>query len=898
MPRGQQLARLSGLVLLAAGLSGRWAAGDTVFDFAAPGPEQSGEYRAADGAVLEGGVARLAWTGSPEWAAPGARRRVELRVAVDLPRADYPVRLDLAAAPDDLFRSARGDGLDLRVFDATGSELAVWLERYDWIAGEGAAWFRPAALAGGTNRFHLYFGEPEHAVPDDVGELFRHATPVPALWVIDDLSPTAPIAVAALDDATRVVAGATDRTLAGGEVLRLAAGEVPAGGTIAVGGPVGAAATGDGGDAPAPAAMAAALLVGIAPRDNDRFCVAAPFRDASVEIRDGTAAVATAALAAGETRCLDADVTTGHAAVLVADAPILAYHYSRNLPAATPYDGYNMLAPAVELLGANTGTGSVAAAEATTVRVTLSDGTSTTLSLPAGGTATLPGNGTQGGGLAVRLVADRPIAAGAYADGDGGEAVPFFPLSLLGRRFVIPLPAQYLLVAADRPGTECVLYAPDGTEAGRQRGDTLAAPVPARLFFGDAASGAPIAAGSELVCDGPVWAVFEDGTTQDEKTLWPVQVFRPVASPEPVASYGALETRHAAGVGSVTTPVWRPRWGLHRWLGFEETGDTRVPAGSTLRYQVSIDGGATWLVPDVGGWRPAAAGEGAEPWQIDGAIGDLGIDGGIAVRALLGSDDGTESPVLDDLRVRAETIGAPAELRVGPIASPQRVGVPFVVSLTLVDAAGEPVAAYAGSAALEATAGRVTPDISTPFSGGRSSTTVTLDTVAAAVRILARVEGVTGQSEPFDVVTGDAARLELVSGDGQYGPAGQPLPEPLRVRVVDVGGNPIGGIPVSFAVERGGGELAPPSALSDGAGIAASTWTVGPGANVAAASVSGHEEIAPVRFAARGDTAEPVVEGDGDGGCGCRTEGSAGGGVGSLLGPGLVALLRRRRVTS
>lgn len=895
MQRGQQLAGLSGLVLLAAGLSGRPAAADTVFDFAGPGPEQTGEYLAADGAVLDGGVARLALTGPPDWAAPGARRRVELRVAVDLPRADYPVRLDLAGAPGELFLAARGDGLDLRVFDGSGAELAVWLERYDWIAGEGAAWFRPAALSGGTNRFHLYFGEPEHDVPDDAGELFHHPAPVPALWVIDDLSPAAPIAVAALDDATRVVAGTTDRTLAAGEVLSLAAGEVPAGATIAAGGPVGAAATCDGGDAPAPAAIAAATLVGIAPRYNDRFCVAAPFRDASVEIRDGAAVVATVALAAGGTQCLDADVTTGNAAVLVADAPILAYHYSLNPPAVAAYDGYNMLAPAVELLGANTGTGYVAAAEATTVRVDLSDGTTTTLALAAGGAAALPGNGTQGGGLAVRLTADRPIAAGAYADGDGGEAVPFFPLSLLGRRFVVPLDAQYLLVAADRPGTECVLYAPDGTEAGRERGDTLAAPVPARLFFGDAVSGAPIAAGSELVCDGPVWAVFEDGTTQDEKTLWPVQVFRPVASPEPLASYGPLESRHAAGVGSVTTPVWTPRWGLHRWLGFEELGDTRVPAGSTLRYQVSIDGGATWLVPDVGGWREAAVGEGAEPWRIDGSIGDLGTGGGIAVRALLGSDDGTEAPVLDDLRVRAETIGAPAELRVGPMASPQRVGAPFVVSLTLLDAAGEPVTAYTGSAVLEATAGTVTPASSTPFSGGLSSTSVTLDRVASGVRIVARVEGVVGQSDPFDVVTGDVARLELVSGDGQYGPAGQPLPEPLRVRVVDAGGNPIGGIPVAFAVERGGGAMDPASALSDGTGVASSNWTVGAGANLATAGISGRDDIAPVRFAARGDTGETAGDGDADGGCGCRTATPAGGGLASLLAVLLLVPLRRRR---
>jgi MYXO-CTERM domain-containing protein len=896
MQRGQQLARLSGLVLLAAGLSGRPAAADTVFDFVAPGPEQAGSYVAADGAVVAAGAAGLVLTGAPDWAAAGARRRVELRVAADLPRTAYPVRVDLAASPDELFLTARGDGLDLRVFDDAGTELPVWIERYDWIAAEGALWFRPAALAGGTNSFRLYFGEPEHAAPDAVAELFRHASPTPALWVIDDLTPVSPIAVAALDDGTRVTAGTVDRTLAAGELLSLAAGEPAAGGTIDVGGPVGAAATCDGGDAPAPVAVAAAMLVGVAPRYSDRFCIASPFRAAAVEIRDGATVLTTVTLPAGGTQCVDADVVDGHAAVLAADTPILGYHYSRNLPATTPYDGYNMLAPATELLGANTGTGFVVAVEATTVQVRLSDGTTSTLTLAAGAGAALPGNGTQGSGMAVRLTADRPIAAIAYGDGDGGEAIPFLPLPLLGERFVVPQAAQYLLVAADRPGTECVLLAPDGTEAGRQRSDTLAAPVPGRLFFGDAVSGTPIAAGSELACDGPVWAVFEEGTNQDEKTLWPVQLFRPAASPEPLASSGALEARHAAGVGTVTTPVWTPTWGLHRFLGFEELGETTVPVGTTLRYQVSTDGGATWQVPDVGGWRAAAAGEGAEPWLIDGSIGELATDGGIAVRVLLGSDDGTEAPVLDELLVRAETVGAPAELLVGAVSSPQRAGVPFTVSLTLLDAAGEPVSGFTGTATLTATVGTATPGTSSPFSSGIASGSVSLDRVGTGVRLIAQAGEVVGQSEPFDVVTGDAAGLELVSGDGQFGPAGQALPQPLRVRVVDAVGNPLSGIPVTFEVDRGGGTLEPPSALSDGTGIASATWTVGAGANTATASLAGHPELDSLAFAARGDTDEPPDDGGGDDGCGCRTTAAPGSGAALwFLGLVLGWWLRRRR---
>ena len=59
-------------------------------------------------------------------------------------------------------------------------------------------------------------------------------------------------------------------------------------------------------------------------------------------------------------------------------------------------------------------------------------------------------------------------------------------------------------------------------------------------------------------------------------------------------------------------------------------------------------------------------------------------------------------------------------------------------------------------------------------------------------------------------VTQLATMLEKVSGDGQLGPAGELLAEPLVVRAHDRLGNPAIDVPVEFQIMAGGGARPPP----------------------------------------------------------------------------------------
>lgn len=73
----------------------------------------------------------------------------------------------------------------------------------------------------------------------------------------------------------------------------------------------------------------------------------------------------------------------------------------------------------------------------------------------------------------------------------------------------------------------------------------------------------------------------------------------------------------------------------------------------------------------------------------------------------------------------------------------------------------------------------------------------------------------------------NAPQMAIVSGNNQPGNAGRPLENPLVVRMTTLGGAPIAGATVNFAVQgAGGGVVTPPSATTDSQGYAQATLTM------------------------------------------------------------------------
>jgi hypothetical protein len=82
--------------------------------------------------------------------------------------------------------------------------------------------------------------------------------------------------------------------------------------------------------------------------------------------------------------------------------------------------------------------------------------------------------------------------------------------------------------------------------------------------------------------------------------------------------------------------------------------------------------------------------------------------------------------------------------------------------------------------------------------------------------------------------TGIATMLTLtsVSGDEQTGAPGQPLSQPLRVRVSNLQGGSTDRLAVEWVVVSGSGRVEPRYSFTDADGIAEATWTLGATAGV------------------------------------------------------------------
>ena len=116
---------------------------------------------------------------------------------------------------------------------------------------------------------------------------------------------------------------------------------------------------------------------------------------------------------------------------------------------------------------------------------------------------------------------------------------------------------------------------------------------------------------------------------------------------------------------------------------------------------------------------------------------------------------------------------------------------------------------------------------------------------------------------------GEAASLEIVSGDEQRGPAGSVLPLAVVVKVLDSRDRPVANQDVTFTIGSGGGSVAPTTVKSSAAGEAAANWTLGPnaGSHLLRAQTprggSGTLEVT-VRATADPGSGSVLVEVDGD----------------------------------
>jgi PKD repeat protein len=207
----------------------------------------------------------------------------------------------------------------------------------------------------------------------------------------------------------------------------------------------------------------------------------------------------------------------------------------------------------------------------------------------------------------------------------------------------------------------------------------------------------------------------------------------------------------------------------------------------------------------------------------------------------------------------------PVEEGAAPVAAPfQAMAVSADAKLSLV--AGEDQTGRVGSTLFAPLVVRVTDDFANPIpqitvewtvtgggsvsptttqtnEAGETSVQRTLGSTAGQQTTVATAPDLAGASVTFThfATAGNAARVLIVSGNGQQASPGATLPAPLVVEVLDAENNPIVGTAVAWVVGTGDGSANPETSNTDSQGRATTQWTLGaiPGRNTLTAVVSG-----------------------------------------------------------
>lgn len=124
----------------------------------------------------------------------------------------------------------------------------------------------------------------------------------------------------------------------------------------------------------------------------------------------------------------------------------------------------------------------------------------------------------------------------------------------------------------------------------------------------------------------------------------------------------------------------------------------------------------------------------------------------------------------------------------------------------------------------------------------QSRTIISRAALAAAVVFSVTACGDDDNNSPTPVATNITVNA---GSDAQSGTVGQPLINPISVRVTDQNGNAMANTPVTWTVETGGGSVASATTSTDGNGNTSVVWTLGTaaGANTLKASLANNTSV-------------------------------------------------------
>jgi hypothetical protein len=205
--------------------------------------------------------------------------------------------------------------------------------------------------------------------------------------------------------------------------------------------------------------------------------------------------------------------------------------------------------------------------------------------------------------------------------------------------------------------------------------------------------------------------------------------------------------------------------------------------------------------------------------------------------AACGSDLTLPSSTVDGVQLTIQGDG-----QTGPVGE----ALPNPVVATVRSEAGDPLINRKVAFLTSGTAGdRFDQDTVITDSQGRATNRWVLGTTpgdyTATARVVADADSAPTLPLQATAVAGPPDTLRAIGPTNQPGRRGQPVGQPLAVRVLDRFGNPVGGAEVAWAADPEDGSVTPATTRTEADGSASASWTLGNrvGTQKATATVAG-----------------------------------------------------------
>ncbi|MGB5441567.1 MAG: FG-GAP-like repeat-containing protein, partial [Gammaproteobacteria bacterium] len=180
-------------------------------------------------------------------------------------------------------------------------------------------------------------------------------------------------------------------------------------------------------------------------------------------------------------------------------------------------------------------------------------------------------NDSEGRGDAVHVISDQPVSAVQFDDGDGREATAFFSSDYLATHFALPVDTRYVAVLCTQTNTVITLYE-DGYNPD-QRPCSAGGLTPGKVYFGSSSDGVHMRTGARIEASRPVYLIYEDAATDDEKNLLGFNLWGPSITIVNPGEQKHLETRNVSlqikATGSEGLPLTYSAAGLPPGLAID-----------------------------------------------------------------------------------------------------------------------------------------------------------------------------------------------------------------------------------------------------------------------------------------------------------------------------------------